>query len=247
LKDILGSAPRRLLGELAGSRVLLAFDFDGTLAPIVRDRGEAALTASTARLLRACALRYPCIVVSGRARADIRTRLDKIAVRAIVGNHGAEPWRGSFRLAPRVRRWRSSLEKRLAKLPGVEIEDKVYSITVHYRGARARTAARDAILAAAADLDGARAIVGAEAINILGQGGPHKGWAVERERKRLRCAVTIYAGDDDTDEDVFRFIPPSRLLAIRVGFRRDSAAAYFLKRQPDIDRLLRLLADARPL
>jgi trehalose 6-phosphate phosphatase len=139
----------------------------------------------------------------------------------------------------------SSLERRLADLPGVEIENKVYSITVHYRRAHARTAAKEAILAAAADLDGARVIVGAEAINILGQGAPHKGWAVERERKRLRCAMAIYAGDDDTDEDVFRFIPPSRLLAIRVGFRRNSAAAYFLKRQRDIDRLLRLLMDAR--
>jgi trehalose 6-phosphate phosphatase len=61
MKPILGSDGLQTLDELARARALLAFDFDGTLAPIVPDRDAAAMRPETWRLLRALALLYPCV------------------------------------------------------------------------------------------------------------------------------------------------------------------------------------------
>src|SRR3990172_9306390 len=61
-------AGRRALDEVVGGGGLLAFDFDGTLAPIVRDPASAAPRASTRELLARLALAPPRAGVSGRAR-----------------------------------------------------------------------------------------------------------------------------------------------------------------------------------
>ena len=55
MKHILSPANVGVLAQLAWSRVLLAFDFDGTLAPIVADRDQAAMRARPARSWRRCA------------------------------------------------------------------------------------------------------------------------------------------------------------------------------------------------
>ena len=68
---------------------------------------------------------------------------------------------------------------------------------------------------------------------------------LERCRKRLGCDTAIYVGDDETDEDAFAFQRPGRLLAVRVGAKRDSAAAYFVPDQPAVDELLRVLVAER--
>ncbi len=52
-------------------------------------------------------------------------------------------------------------------------------------------------------------------------------------------------GDDETDEDVFSLDEPGRLLTIRVGSRRDSAASWCLASQPAMDALLRTLLHLR--
>jgi trehalose-6-phosphatase len=77
--------------DVARNRTLLAFDFDGTLAPIVNVREKAFLRDGTRALLRAASLLYPCAVISGRERSDVAFRVDRIPLLAIVGNHGAEP------------------------------------------------------------------------------------------------------------------------------------------------------------
>ncbi len=245
MKNILSAANRQTLREFASSNVLLAFDFDGTLAPIVAVPERARMRKMTARLLRDLARRYPCVVLSGRARPDVLERLRDIPVDGVVGNHGAEPRRAAKRLATEVRKWQSPLDKRLSALPGVWIEDKVFSIAIHYRqsGEKART--RAAILEAIEDLGDVRVIGGTQVVNILPKGAPHKGMALERERKRLGCEAAIYVGDDDTDEDVFALDRPARLLTIRVGARAGSAASYFIRRQADVDELLRALIGAR--
>ena len=72
MRHILARANRDVLRQFACSRVLLAFDYDGTLAPIVSDPKQAAMRATTRALLSEIAKRYPCVVISGRARADAR-------------------------------------------------------------------------------------------------------------------------------------------------------------------------------
>ncbi|MGE5276892.1 MAG: trehalose-phosphatase [Acidobacteriota bacterium] len=245
MKNILSPSNRRVLRAFASSNVLLGFDFDGTLAPIVADPERAAMRARTRRLLRVLAGLYPCVVLSGRARADVRGRLRGVPVRGVVGNHGAELRQSSRRLARQVRRWRPLLEERLSALQGVSVEDKGFSTSVHYRRSRRKARARAAILEAVEDLGDVRVIGGACVVNVLPKGAPHKGVAIERERRRLGCETAIYLGDDDTDEDVFAIDRPGRLLTIRVGPRAGSAASYFVRKQADVDELLRLLIAER--
>jgi trehalose 6-phosphate phosphatase len=245
MRDILARANRGVLRDFASSRVLVAFDYDGTLAPIVADPARAAMRARTRALLGRVARLYPVIVVSGRARADVEQRVAGVPLGEVVGNHGLEPWHGGRRAAGAVRRWLPVLAHGLAGLRGVVVEDKIFSVAVHYRRARAKPQARAAILAASAALDDARLIGGRQVVNLVPRGAPHKGLAVERLRARCSCDSALYVGDDETDEDVFALARAGRLLAIRVGARRGSAAAYFVKSQRAVDALLRVLIDER--
>jgi trehalose 6-phosphate phosphatase len=184
-------------------------------------------------------------VISGRAQPDTLRRLRGVGVHQVVGNHGAELQRASRRLLAQVRRWRPALAERLAWLPGVRIEDKRFSLAVHYRRSGDKGRARAAILAAAAGLGDVRLVGGKQVVNILPAGARDKGAALERERSRRRCATAIYVGDDETDEDVFGLDRPEQLLTIRVGRRRGSAAAYYIRSQREIDALLRALGQLR--
>ncbi len=241
-------APRHVhtLNDFAASNVLLAFDFDGTLAPIVPEPSAARMGSSTRRLLAAVARRYPCIVISGRARHDLLKRIGALPVFHVAGNHGLEPWGQSAAYASLVHDWVHQLAARLGGYDGLVIEDKTYSVAVHYRRAPSQRRAAAAIARAVRGLRGARTIGGRQTVNLVPRGAPHKGTALERARRLLACDTAIYVGDDDTDEDAFGSDRPDRLLAVRVGVRRQSRARYSLRNQAEIDDFLLTLLACRP-
>src|SRR5918993_1124099 len=191
------------LAAFATGNVLAAFDYDGTLAAITPDPKAAPMRQKTRRLLKGVAERYPCVVISGRRRDDLARCLDGIVVAHLAGNHGAEPWGKNSAHASRVRKWRSQLEQQLSRFRGIVIEDKKYSLTIHFRHARPKRTAMAAIDSAVGALRGARAIPGKETVNLLPRGAVNKGHALERARRLFRCDLVIYVGDDDTDEDAF--------------------------------------------
>ena len=246
MRDILAPASRDELRRFARARTLVALDFDGTLAPIVTDPDRAAMRPSTRRLLERVARAYPCVVISGRSRDDVGRRLRGVPLAGVVGNHGLEPWHAESRATRGVRRWIPLLEEELGAIPGLAIEDKGLSIAVHYRQCRGKAKARALILAAATRLGPARLLGGKQVLNILPAGAPHKGLALERAMARLQCEAAVYVGDDETDEDVFALGRPGRLLGIRVGRKRGSSAAFYVRAQADVDRLLRALLALRP-
>jgi trehalose 6-phosphate phosphatase len=127
----------------------------------------------------------------------------------------------------------------------VHVENKTFSVAVHYRRSREKKRARAAILEAAESLGPVRLIGGKQVVNILPRDAPHKGIALERERERLLHDTAIYVGDDETDEDVFALDQPGRLLTVRVGPKRLSQASYFLKNQAALDELLDALLSFR--
>src|SRR4051794_20939294 len=85
MKYMLSRQNREIIAQLAWSNVLLAFDFDGTLSPIVTIPEQARMRARTRRLFGLVSQRYPCVVISGRAAADVAARLGDANVRAVVG------------------------------------------------------------------------------------------------------------------------------------------------------------------
>jgi len=245
MRGILTGKNRGILRRFARSNVLLAFDYDGTLAPIVSDPGRATMRATTRRLLRQLTRLYPCIIISGRALADARRLLRGVDVLAIFGNHGAETSETQGRGVREVQGWQLPLENRLKAYRGVRIENNGYSIVVHYRQSPEKKKALAAILEAVAGLGAVRVTGGKLAVNVLPRNGPNKGTALKRERARLGCDTAIYVGDDDSDEDVFALKLPGKLLAIRVGAKVDTRAPYCIRNQAEIDRLLALLVGWR--
>lgn len=239
MKHILSRDHVSTLERLAGSRALLAFDFDGTLAPIVADRERAVMRSKTRALLAATSELYPCAVISGRARSDVAARLGPIRVKYVVGNHGIEPGPDISALEREIAMARPLLAKALIAQPGVEIEDKRYSLAVHYRAAPQKRAARMAIKDAIAALPRpVRLIPGKLVANVVPSGARDKGKTLLELRDRERAEVALYVGDDVTDEDVFTLRQPEQLLAMRVGRMAASAAPFYLRDQREIDRLL---------
>jgi trehalose 6-phosphate phosphatase len=244
-RDLLARPNAEVLAQFAASKVLLGFDFDGTLAPIVPEPDAARLRPRTRQLLVETGRLYPCVVISGRALADVKERVRGTGCADVIGNHGLEPWRRSEDFATTVRTWVPLLSQRLAAFKGLVIEDKRFSVAIHYRKSRHKRVARQAILDAAAALGPMRLIGGHQVVNLLPEGAPHKGIALAAARDRLGCDTAIYVGDDETDEDVFSRDEPGRLLAVRVGHQGSSRAAFFIESQAAIDELLRRLIALR--
>ena len=244
-RDILDPNHLSELRTFARGGVLLAFDYDGTLSPIAPTPESARLPPSTRRLLTRVAKQYSVVVISGRALADISERVTGIGVRQVFGNHGFE-WSGATsRPRVQVRQWVEQLHQELDGVPGVVIEDKTHSLSVHYRLAPDHGLALRVILPVVRALPGVRVICGAAAVNLLPDHGANKGVALRRALEASGCEMAIYVGDDETDEDAFAALRPGRLLAIRVGAAEQSHARYHLESQDAIDLLLRALIQAR--
>jgi len=246
VKRLFAKQNLELLAQLAWSNVLLAFDYDGTLAPIVADRELAKMRPKTAQLLcKVCQL-YPCAVISGRSKADVAPRLGNAGVKYLIGNHGLEPGRDLSEFAGEVALVRPQLELALSHCQGVELEDKIYSLAVHYRKSRqkrqARSAIRDAVLALPL---GMRIVTGKLVVNVVPERAANKGDALLELREQEAANTAFYIGDDVTDEDVFTLDQPGRLFTVRVGRSKVSAAKYFLRDQREMDALLAKLVELR--
>lgn len=245
---LLSDECRGILEHFAWSNGAVVLDYDGTLAPLGDEPNQARMRPETRRLLDELCLLYPVAVLSGRALNDVLQMLDGASVHCVVGNHGAE-WSDlhtvDHGLARRLDGWRLALRDHLSSLPGVMIEDKRLSLTIHYRQAPDGIAAERAIRKAIAPLAGVRVLGGNRVINLIPEGAPHKGVALERLLSMLACEVALYAGDDDTDEDVFALERRDRVLAVRVGASAESKASYFLRGQDEIDALLATLVELR--
>jgi trehalose 6-phosphate phosphatase len=244
MRNVLSPPGRDRLTALMAEQPLVGFDFDGTLVALSEHPEEVRLTPQTRELLIRLAERLPVVVITGRGRADAASRLGGVPLFGIAGNHGIEPFGESPEIAALVAEWHASLTHDLAKWPGIFIEDKRYSLTVDYRHAPDLEATREAIHVAARRLPHARLLGGRHAdFNIAPDSAPNKGTALLGFLQQAGRRSALYVGDDRTDEDVFRLDLPA-LVAIRVGRREHSAAAYFLSLQIEIDRLIEILLAA---
>ena len=230
-----------------GRRPLIAFDFDGTLAPIVVRPELARVPAPVAARLSSLSDRLPVAIITGRSVADVRQRLH-FTPRYIVGNHGAEQEdsSGGLRLARALDPLR---ERLLGSAPalaeaGVRVEDKGLSLALHYRLARDRPGALALIQSIVAGLPPELSVfAGKLVVNAVPAGAPDKARALQDLVACSGVDSAIFVGDDINDEPVFESAPPT-WLTVRVG--RDfpeSRASYFLDSTSQMALLLdRILA-----
>lgn len=244
---LLSEEGRRALRTLAEKPILYAFDFDGTLAPISPARDAVKIPYSVSEWLRELAKRATCAVVSGRALADLAPRVDGAAPH-LIGNHGFE----SPCTAPATLIWAENVCTGWMKHVqtdfvqplkdyGVEVENKRYSLTFHYRGVDEPARIGSALLLLLTQLSPApRLIVGKASVNVVPPGKSGKGLAALALMVHLRRAGLFYIGDDETDEDVFE-LTEGLAMGVRVGRHAGSRAQFYLKQQGEIEEVLRFL------
>ena len=242
MRYLLSVRGRQYLHEQLRHQPLLAFDLDGTLAPLADDPEAVALPQQIRSLLGAVARSFPVVIVSGRSRRDVWTRLQGIPLREVYGNHGIEPTHVSEVLRELVAGWAERMARRLSTWEGVWIEDKQYSLTVHFRSSPAPALAQAAAEEAAADLGPVRMLPGKQCLSILPGGTAHKGQALLEAQRRFGAPRAIYIGDDETDEDVFTNCDRNQVLGVRVGRNPGSRAAYFLRSQEEIESVFECIA-----
>ncbi len=227
--------------------ILLLLDFDGTLAPL-RDRPEdVQLGNATRQVLRRLVShrRMTVVVVSGRRRADLRERIGMRGVR-YFGLHGWEDREGmslpchSQWLLLSARLW---LAESL-RLPGIRLENKKMSLTMHFRTASAsavrelRNRIRDMVEILGPE--GLHVIEGSKVVELFPPEIRGKGAAVQDIASRFRrAALPIYVGDDASDESAFAALPVG--ITIRVGRARGTAARYTLRNPNEVRSFLERL------
>lgn len=239
---LLGPAGDAAIAQLLTRRPLLAFDFDGTLAPIVAAPTDARLSPAVASHLAALAKRAPVAVISGRSLADLRPRLG-FKPAFLIGNHGAED--ADDPSATALRRsaldpLRLHLQQRSQNLDaaGVLVEDKGLSVALHHRLSPSQPTAHAAIEGVLADLPpGLQVFGGKQVVNLVPMGSPDKADALLSLVQRCGAGSALFVGDDVNDEPVF-VRAPAHWLTLRVGHDARSRARFFLDSPTDVARLL---------
>ena len=246
------------LGEIRGQlanlpRVLVASDFDGTLSPIVDRPADAALDPSAPVLLERLAAGFPRLqlaFLSGRGLVDLEPRLGRFTRNAILaGNHGLEiRGQGMDWIHPGVSSGRIALagiSEQLAELmrplPGVEIEDKGASVTLHYRRlADENLQAFHNLLESVRIPDGIRLHEGKKVYEFRPRVDWNKGFAIRRiaDEMGIEDRAILFLGDDVTDEDAFDELGPEAI-TVHVGLPTDVSGARFSAADPaDVVRFL---------
>ena len=220
---------------------LFAFDLDGTLAPIVEEYTEARIAKPVRSALQRLMGLAKVAVITGRSRQNALAMLG-FEPHLVIGNHGAE-WPGQeeqrkWEYVQLCLKWREGLHTALFYEPGVEIEFKGESLSLHYRKAPDPERAATMIHAALDDLEPQpRRIGGKFVVNLAPQGALGKGEALAAAMEKLNCTRAVYFGDDETDEEVFR-LQRGDVFGIHVGRNEESAAGYYLNQQSEMLGLL---------
>lgn len=240
---------------MAGSPLLLLLDVDGTLAPLASRPDLAVVPDSTRRVVRALSetVNVHVAIISGRAANDAR-RLVGVEGAWIIGNHGMEvaPPGGAPVVPDDVAAYADRIAAALASCraladdtPGVIVEDKRWTLSVHYRLADRRTIPTIAsrIDAIARDL-GLRVMPGKELLEVRPPLDVDKGTAaleLAESLDALSSAGSIFCvGDDRTDEDAFHALQRVSPTAVTVSVGPDSlnTVAEFSVPDPDATRAL---------
>ncbi|MFC1989572.1 trehalose-phosphatase [Chloroflexota bacterium] len=250
----------------AAVHILLLSDYDGTLTPIVSRPDEAILPPNVRGTLRALAEkpRFSVGIISGRSLSEIKGMVEIEGI-YYGGNHGLEIEGPGLRFTNPAARTAQTVIKdlaeqlsdRLGSIKGVIVEDKGLSLSVHYR--LVKESEENAVAEVVRQItspwlsDGKiKVTTGKKVWEVRPPIDWDKGKAVETIRKEIKLLLkqaqllTIYLGDDTTDEDAFRVISHPQGLSIFVGQENDlSNADYFLNSTLEVETFLSRLLELK--
>lgn len=254
--------PKPLLNHLAeirsridsARRFFLCLDFDGTLTPLA-DRPEQAFLPPPVRAVLEESVACPRLrlaLVTGRALGDIRERVSLPGI-YYAANHGLELFGpgvdfveplAALRRAP-LQLLTRQLQWQLAQIPGALVEPKRLTTSVHYR--LVPDTQRDYMQRIVrATVDASKGYFQVRNGTCVWEVRPdipwNKGSAISWLRDRLGWsdALTIYCGDDCTDEDAFAALQDG--LTIKVGPAGSTLAQYSVHGPEQVLEFLQWLA-----
>lgn len=213
-------------GPRPRGRLLVAVDFDGTLAGIRRDPSAVRLSAARRALLARLGRRPGArvLVVSGRPQAFLRRALAGSGA-ALAGEHGwiiegVGPDWSHPRLRLRARQARglaAAARGAVRALRGVRVEAKTAAVVVHWRRAPAVNRDSSGLRAVLSSLlpKGWRLSGGKKIWEFRPSDRWGKGEAVALAARRLHARV-VFIGDDETDEEAFRYLGRAAM-TVKVG------------------------------
>ncbi|OGP05388.1 MAG: trehalose-phosphatase [Deltaproteobacteria bacterium GWA2_38_16] len=241
MKPFFTQAGLQKLKTYCHPQTLFAFDYDGTLTPLTSKISEARLPLKTQKLLETLYLYTPIVIVSGRSITDLKT-LCSFTPTLFIGNHGLEGLKLEKKLKINFykicKKWKKQLLNITPDIQGIELEDKKYSLSIHYRNVRAKVNTKALLLRHLSKLYPTPKIVfGKSVINILPFSKFNKGTSLKIAMHQLKMKRAIYVGDDQTDEDVF-CLPTHSILKIRIGKKNNSHAHFYLKNHFKINQFL---------
>ncbi len=214
----------RLARLARAPQLLVACDYDGTVAPLVDDPMQATPLRDTVIALRALAElpQTEVAIISGRSLRDLAT-LSRLPTEVhLVGSHGSEFDIGyADDLAPEAVELRRDILARVraiaADTPGSFVEAKPAAVAFHYRA----VSPSDAQAALASLEDGPCALPGVhvrhgDMVCELLVVETDKGTALQRIRSQVNASCVLYLGDSITDEDAFETLAGPDV-GVRVG------------------------------
>ena len=250
----LTSAPTNQLIEAyhGAEQRLLLLDYDGTLMPFHAKPQHAQPDQELLLLLRALTEipQNRVVIISGRDRTTLEKWLGHLPV-DFIAEHGVwlraageewnlfQPLRNDWK-----RELRPVLELYVARTAGSFIEEKEYSLVWHYRrvdaelgAVRARELLNHlAFITSNTDLQ----VLEGNMVLEIKNAGINKGTAATRWLSQYNPGFTLALGDDRTDEDTFRALPPEAF-TVRVGSAPHSSARFHVASPTEVRQLLRKL------
>lgn len=247
--------------KLKSSRhILLAFDYDGTLTPIVKRPELARLSLTMKGLLKALSENpfFHLVIISGRPLNEIK-KLVGIKKIIYAGNHGLELKGSDFRyLNPRAKKFQPDilkiyklLSKELAHLKGVLVENKGLSLSVHYRLVRGKNNLAELnkifyqVIKPFQAKEKIRLTFGKKVNEIRPPVKWDKGKCLKYLLRKTSPfnfkPLPVVLGDDRTDEDMFRAVK-NKGISVFVGRPgKSSSARYYLRNVAEVKKFLEKL------
>ena len=241
------------------SHTILLSDYDGTLTPIVSRPDEAILSPEVREMLTNLA-KKPSLsigIISGRSLSEIKKMVEIDGI-YYAGNHGLEiegpgiNFVNPSALAARneIRELARQLSDELGKIEGVIVEDKELSLSVHYRMVKTgdETVVAGIFHQITSPLLNEGKIKVTAGKKVWEARPPidwHKGKTAEIIIQKIKGIlnyqqlITVYLGDDKTDEDVFKIIQRPQGWSIFIGGDNPSSSAdYYLDSPAEVKTFL---------
>jgi trehalose 6-phosphate synthase/phosphatase len=244
---------RKLVNDFRESdKALLLLDYDGTLVPFSPRPEDAMPGTKLLRLLENFTKnpRNEVVLISGRDKDTLERWFGSLNV-GLVAEHGVwirEKGGGWETIGTLTNEWKkevySILESWVDRTPGSFIEEKEFSLVWHYRRANPELGelrARELInnlsnITANLNL---QVLEGSKVVEVK-NAGINKGRTALRYLSKEEWNFILALGDDWTDEDTFKVLPPTAW-SIKVGFGA-SAARFSLSSPSKVTSLLRKMA-----